>query len=266
MFFTLQRIFYYITATVVMEADKENIHRLKRTTKIPLPLEPLPAVPKHLLEKNTNKKSNVDANNPKPTQTRIPLPLEPLPSISKAILENNKQTAMETNERYPLRTLNLQHNLALPSTSHPKHVEKVLNIDTRFVTRRQRSEELDWDFKIFKDTQADESVIVISSDEDSGSKKDEYRYFAQSKRRSELGDAKDNETPKCKSLEPNRVRNIKRSLKRPHSRELQGLSPKANTANSRKCDEKVKRKLYFNEPLQDRLSSPDFCKYTYVYK
>lgn len=207
-----------------MEADKENINRFKAITRIPLPVQPLPALPKHLVE------------------------------------SNKRNMLKEVNERYPLKTLNAQA-LALPGPSHKTDTNRPKNhiIDPKHVTLRQRVEKLDWDYKVFKDARADEDQVILISDDEDVNKREEFRYFIENKQRNCLGEARAAETPAVKSIEPSRVKQIKRSLKRPHSRELQGLSPVCK--EQKKVDEKVRRRLNFNEPLQDRLSSPDSCKF-----
>ncbi|XP_028172432.1 uncharacterized protein LOC114361557 [Ostrinia furnacalis] len=211
-----------------MESDKENINRLKGTTRIPLPVQPLPALPKHLVE--SNKRMNKDIN-----------------------------------ERYPLKTLNTQA-LALPGPSRRFVTDRprIPMFDHKHVTLRQRVEELDWEYKVFKDDRADDDQVILISDDEDVSRADEFKYFIENKDRNCLGEARAAVTPAVKSpsLEPNRVRNIKRSLKRPHSRELQGLSPVCK--EQKKVDEKVRRRLQFHEPLQERLSSPDFLKKSYM--
>lgn len=202
--------------------------------------------------------------------TRIPLPVEPLPALPKHLVENKKREIVkevnmmkEVNERYPLRTLNTQPNLALPGPSNAKPVAnrpKMQIFDAKHVTLRQRVERLDWDYKVFKDDRGkDEQVITISDDEDT--KMEEFKFFVENRQKNCLGESKSAVTPAVKSpsLEPSRVKNIKRSLKRPHSRELQGISPLCK--EPRVGEEKVKRRLHFNEPLQERLMSPDFRKF-----
>ncbi|CAG9793499.1 unnamed protein product [Diatraea saccharalis] len=205
-----------------MEADKENINKLKLRTRIPLPVDPLPALPKHLVE--------------------------------------NKKEPKAMTERYPLKTLKSQQNLALPGPSNlhkQVDVRPKIRVDTRHVTRRAKAEVLDWDFKVFKDCVAEDDNVIIISDDEDNSKKDEYKFIVSNKQKSCLGETKDAVTPVLKSLEPNRVKNLKRSLKRPHSRELQGLSPLDK--EQRKTQEKKRQKLHSCEPLNERLMSPDFC-------
>ncbi|KAL0819136.1 hypothetical protein ABMA28_008395 [Loxostege sticticalis] len=211
-----------------MESDKENINRMKASTRIPLPLQPLPALPKHLVE---SKKRNVH----------------------------------EVNERYPLKTLNAQA-LALPGPSLKCVANKPKNqmFDTKHVTLRQRVEQLDWDYKVFKDDRSNDDQVIMISDDEDASRIDEFKFFTENKERNCLGEARAAVTPALKSpsLEPSRVKQIKRSLKRPHSRELQGLSPVCK--EQQPVDEKVKRRLHFSEPLQERLSSPDQLKKSYM--
>ncbi|CAH2054607.1 unnamed protein product, partial [Iphiclides podalirius] len=219
-----------------MEADKENVNRLKSKTKIPLPVRPLPALPTHLLQKK--------------------------------LQENPNHEEL----RFPLRTINSSSLLAGPSKLHenviPRKHKIPPQVNTRYVTLRKRSEDLDWDYKVFKDdTNNDKDSSIISiSDDDSVQENDKkhYNFFIDQKQRNCLGEAKKAVTPvpKPSPLEPNKVRNIKRSLKRPHSRELQGLSPVAQP--ERKGEERFKRRLNFNERLYDKLKSPDYFKKCYT--
>lgn len=209
-------------ATSRHDVDKENTHK----TRIPLPKDPLPAIPSHLLEDSNIKKN------------------------------------LELPKRCPLRTL-LAQNIPKPGPSKvvPLKPRVPLQVDTKYVTLRQRSEDLDWHYTVFKDRSEDKdaSVISISDDEIHLDDKNSRKYFAQNKKKNTLGvNAVTPNLQEC--LESNRIKNIKRSLKRPHSRELQGLSPPAPVKQG-KDDEKVKKRLHFNETLQERLGTPDFCKY-----
>ncbi|XP_050354770.1 uncharacterized protein LOC126776351 [Nymphalis io] len=210
-------------------------------------------------------------------KSKIPLPTEPLPPIPQNVLKRQQETEME---RHPLKTINQQSN-NIVNNAGPSHknekVEKIktkakcpVKINTRHVTVRQNTEDLDWDYKVFKDDTVVKkcSVIVISDDECAldESKHKESRYFNDNRQKNCLAETKKAVTPALKSptLEPNKVRNIKRSLKRPHSRELQGLSPMLNYD---KGDERHRRRL-FNECLQDKLQSyiqsPDSLKKSYM--
>ncbi|CAG9568059.1 unnamed protein product [Danaus chrysippus] len=221
-----------------MEVDKENIRGLKNKTKIPLPLSPLPAVPHNLVKRNNEI------------------------------------------ERHPLKTINRQDShTAGTSQRHDKidknekEKEKVrnrtkfpLNLDTRFVTIRPKTEEMDWNYSVFKDeTVKENSIIVISDDEETSyeEKCKEISYFLHNRQKNSLGDSSSIVTPIPKSplLEPNRVRNIKKSLKRPHSRELQGISPITKQGRG---DEKHKRRLQFNERLEIKQQTPDCTLKVYV--
>lgn len=206
-----------------MQANKENVRR-KVKTKIPLPLDPLPALPMHLLNKD---------------------------------MEN-----YDNERRRPLKTLT-QTNV-LPSSSRYKQeksstkAKSKVKIDTKHVTMRKRTEDLDWDYNVFKDP--DQSVISIS-DDDVDVKCEEETFFDGNQQRNCLGERL--ATTPSEKLQHKAVRNVKRSLKRPHSRELQGLSPSCEL--EKREGDKVKRRLKFNESLQDILQSPDFCKYLFKY-
>ncbi|CAD0204771.1 unnamed protein product [Chrysodeixis includens] len=209
----------------------------------------------------------MDANKENVYRTRIPLPKEPLPALPKHLLIENKKHQENLHKRCPLKPLNAQF---VPRPGPSKVIiqkpKKPLKIDARYVTLRQRSEDLDWNYKVFKNERVDKdsSVISISDDEKYLDERQNERYFVQNKKKNNLGEALSAVTPTLKTcLEPNPVRNIKRSLKRPHSRELQGRSPNIATKQD-KLDDRVKRRLLFNERIQDRLASPDFWKRSYM--
>ncbi|XP_059058787.1 uncharacterized protein LOC131852162 [Achroia grisella] len=201
-----------------MEINKENRVEVdsKIISKIPLPIHPLPALPKHLVKEKMHSKKNI------------------------------------VNERHPLRTLNSQ-SLELPGPSKPLRK----NIDSRHVTLRQRKEELDWDYKVFKDDVLNNSIIIISESDEENDKE----YFVGTRKKNDASEIRGAITPTSKSLEPSRVKKIKRSLKRPHSKELQGISP---AEEHKRGEEKHKRQLYFYEQTEKRLSSPDFLTKSYM--
>ena len=211
--------------------------------------------------------SRHDADKENTHRTRIPLPKEPLPALPKHLLVDNKVVHKpEITHRRPLRTLNGQSSSipkAGPSKVVPHKPKHPLNIDTKHVTLRQRSEDLDWHYTVFNDKRPanrNASIISISDDEQYLDNTGGQRYFVENKKKNTLGTVLSAVTPNLKAcLEPNPVRNIKKSLKRPHSRELQGLSPPVE--KQEKLDDKVKRRLKFNESIQDRLKTPDYCKY-----
>lgn len=209
-----------------MNSDKEN-KRVKVKSKIPLPKEPLPPLP-HILMKRQNE---------------IEIERHPLKTI-------NWQTANQNTSGAVLKGEKLHSQPKCP-----------IKIDTRHVTQRQNTEDLDWNYQVFKDNSVkDCSVIIISDDEDDVRNDNQTGdYFVDNHGKNCLGEAKKAITPALKSLslEPNRVKNVKRSLKRPHSRELQGLSPEAKKDRG---DERHKRRLEFTELSQHRIQSPDFCK------
>lgn len=202
-------------------------------------------------------------------RTRIPLPKDPLPALPKHLLVDNKMVhKQQVPHRRALKTLNAQSPSmpkAGPSKVIPQKPKHPLNIDTRHVTLRQRSVDLDWHYTVFNDkneADKDVSVLSISDDEAYLERNGRQRYFVENKKKNTLGTVLSAVTPNLKAtLEPNRVKNIKRSLKRPHSRELQGLSPPV-VPKPEKLDDKVKRRLKFNESIHDRLRTPDFCEYT----
>ncbi|KAJ8711693.1 hypothetical protein PYW08_008647 [Mythimna loreyi] len=232
----LKSLYYFLSynqnkmATSRHDADKENVHK----TRIPLPKDPLPALPKHLL------------------------------------VDHKMVHKQEIPHRRALKTLNAQSTSianAGPSKVVASKSRIPLNLDTRHVTLRQRSVDLDWHYTVFNDQRAadkDTSALSISDDETYLERKGNQRNFVENKRKNTLGAVLSAVTPNLKAtLEPIPVRNIKRSLKRPHSRELQGLSPPVE-AKPDKFDDKVKRRLKFNESVQERLRTPDFWKRSYM--
>lgn len=203
-------------------------------------------------------------------KSKIPLPKDPLPPLSQTLIKRPQELEFE---RHPLKTINWQTiNKPNITNANPKiensernnlKTKCPLKVDTRHVTLRQNTEDLDWNYQVFKDNEIKEcsSVIIISDEEkeidEEGSK--HVNYFTNHYEKNCLGDTKKALTPALKSpsLEPNRIKNIKRSLKRPHSRELQGISPKVQ---QERRDERHKRRLEFTQFSQDQLHSPDFCK------
>ncbi|CAG5007995.1 unnamed protein product [Parnassius apollo] len=190
----------------------------------------------------------------------------------KLLLKKIQEVAVSKNNRIPLKTINSLSDL--PARSSTEHGEAVSNktrstyeIDLKYVTFRQRNENLDWDYKLIKEevNNKDCSIISISDEEESfiESDKKEYNNFNENKQKSGLGEASRAATPIHKSpLEPNRVRNIKKFLKTPHSRVLQGLSPVVHP--EKKGEEKCKRRLKFNQRLNNRLQLPDILEQSYT--
>lgn len=194
-------------------------------------------------------------------KTRIPLPLHPLPPLPIQLLK--KQGTNTENRRQPLQTL-AQENV-IPSTSNvissqDKSMAKILKkLDTKFITMRRKKEKLDTNYNIFKDH--DENIIIIS-DDDEGEQTDKNvkvgSFFDGAKKTADRLAI----TPSEKQGQHLQVRNIKRSLRRPSSRELQGLSPTEKRENRQESASlAVKRRLRFTETSPpDRLQSTDSCK------
>ncbi|KAJ8709125.1 hypothetical protein PYW07_008951 [Mythimna separata] len=204
-------------------------------------------------------------------KTRIPVPKDPLPALPKRLLVEHKMVHKEDiPHRSALKTLNAPSSSiynAGPSKIVPYKSHHPLNLDTRHVTLRQTSVDLDWHYTVFKDKRAedkDASTVSISDDETYLAHKSSQRKFVGNKRENTLGSVSSAITPNLKAcLEPNRIKNIKKSLKRPSSRELQGLSPPLQDT-SHKLDDNVKRRLKFNESVHDKLKPPDFWKRSYM--
>ncbi|KAG7309169.1 hypothetical protein JYU34_005090 [Plutella xylostella] len=188
-------------------------------------------------------------------KTRIPLPLDPLPPVPKHLTLEHIQTMKAA--RAPLRTLNQpNHQNASPGPSKGK-TQTPVRIEAKNVTVRNKRENLDWNYAVFNDNVlVDVSpVINISDDESNEAKKLVLKPPAARLIANEP--AVKPATPVLKGpLELNRIRNIKRSLKRPHSRELQGLSP-ISKERQRVEDEAARKKLNYKDHLQNALKSPD---------
>lgn len=192
-------------------------------------------------------------------KTKIPLPLDPLPQVPTSLT-----CSLSKSERKPLKTISLSR--ALPSQI------KVSDSCRKNVTlRKHKQSPLDWNYKVFIDkprTVFEDRPRAIP-DKNDKYKNDEAKQFECKK--DAFGVAECNllsldvapkvSTPKINvCLEPARVRNIKQSLKRPHSRELQGrLSPIKKELRRSKWDAKCK--LNFGDRIIDRLQSPDISKY-----
>ncbi|KAL4717240.1 hypothetical protein ACJJTC_017127 [Scirpophaga incertulas] len=193
-------------------------------------------------------------------KSKIPLPIQPLPPIPKSLLQPSK-TGKEKNERCPLRTITPEGSLSLPGPSKKlKSDSKTIDIDrtdTRYVTIRNTDEHLDWDFKVFKDELSDgENIVSDCGDENKATS------LLADKNQISCVDGSKATTPALSSLQSNKVKNIKRSLKRPHSRELQGLSP---LNEERKYRDRMKSEIrLFPEPLKERLKPLDELKKSYA--
>lgn len=208
-----------------MEFNKEN---RKFITKIPIPLDPLPPVPKHLTIAHIK---NLEADR-----------------------------AAKHSKRDPLRTLNSE---AGSSQGFIRKKPPTLNA-FRHVTLRTKGEEtLDWNYQVFRDR--DVVDRSISLDEDDRQKKQAHK---KARRLSMLPDVAITTVPSVKQtpfqplcLESNVIKNIKKSLKRPHSRELVGLSPrKAGNGDDGRIAKHQSRVSLF-----DRLKSPDQCEYLLLF-
>ncbi|XP_068619873.1 uncharacterized protein [Battus philenor] len=180
-------------------------------------------------------------------QMRITLPVHKLPTIPRSDNPQNER------RRIPLRTINTDSHAGSSHTRGKVASKQNVpsKVSTKFVTLRQKNDDLDWNYNVFKD---DDIEIITISDDDVD--KDE------NKEKLNPGAAKCSVTPTKRSPpEPIRVKNIKRSLKRPHSRELQGISPIVSTEMK---DDKCKRRLKFNERREDVLQSPNYFKKSYT--
>lgn len=204
-----------------MEANKENVRQTVKT-KIPVPLDPLPALPKHLFNENVE-----NCNNEKRDPLKTLAQANVFPCSSKC-----KQEKLITKTKFKI------------------------NIDTKHVTIRKKTESLDWDYNVLKDH--DEGVNSFINDENEDKKCKGDTYFDGNKQMNSLIERLAI-TPDKLPIQHKSVRNIKKSLKRPHSRELQGLSPACKQEMNE--ENKAKRRLEFHESLQERLRSPDYCKF-----
>lgn len=195
-------------------------------------------------------------------KTNNPIPKESLPVLSRDFKMENKKIQKKhdtTPSRIPLSTINTQ--ILWPGSSNVKIKPKFLmQIDTKYVTFRKRNADLEWNYEVFNDNQVvkDSSIISISDDEVNAGKENQP-CCVELKPKNELCDPLSTVTPILKAyLEPNRIKNIKRSLKRPHSRELQGLSPKNN-------EDKVRRRLQFSQHLEeDWMHKAEFWERSYM--
>ncbi|CAK1593802.1 unnamed protein product [Parnassius mnemosyne] len=186
-------------------ANKENIDTLKVKTKIPLPLVPLPALPKHLL------------------------------------LKKIQEVPTSKDKRIPLTTISSLSSLPAGSSTGngkvvPTNTICTNEVDSKYVTFRKRKENLEyWDYKVCKDEadNKDSSIISIIDVEESfikGDKKEynkeisiipiiddkesfiagdkkEYKDFSENEQKSCLGVSRREDT-----LVPCRVRSIKMRL------------------------------------------------------
>ncbi|CAG4960085.1 unnamed protein product [Colias eurytheme] len=206
-------------------------------------------------------------------KSKIPLPIHPLPGNSKKILKKQNSE----NERRPLKTLQAQAS-NVPNQDIKKDDKKPvqkkyrlrksrsLTPISRHVTLRTNRENLDWDYKVFKDD-GNNSVIYISDDDDVeeiASSSENINYFSKNDFRNCLGikNLKKTGTPTSGLFGSSQTKNIKKSLKRPHSRELLGQQCSAKKSRG-EDDEKYKRRLKFNECSSEFLKSSDLSTSTY---
>ncbi|XP_073959205.1 uncharacterized protein isoform X2 [Choristoneura fumiferana] len=216
--------------------DKEN---LKAKTKIPLPVAPLPALPNHLLKKVNER--------------------QPLNTLAGP----NTRNVANSVEQYPQSSAGPSNAKSKLINNRPK--SPFIKIDTKFVTMRRGCDFSEFNVAAYKeDTRRKSvpSVICISDDEEHDNNAKE-NYF--SDKDGHVYRKASTSTPayyNLHTLQPARVKNIKRSLKRPHSRELQGVSPLPN--RTKVDDGRVKRRLNFSQSVQDRLQSPDSLQKAYM--
>ncbi|GBP92138.1 hypothetical protein EVAR_67327_1 [Eumeta japonica] len=171
-----------------MEVNKENDDSKKTLTKIPVPKDHLPQLPKHLVY-------DVDCQR----------------------FCNARKL-----RRPPLKTLN-----TLPRAGCVRTSPSLDKLDSRHVTLRHvHDSPLDWELKVFSD------VLLAVNDDGRNAEGD-------------AGNGRPVTPASSKYFELSRVRNIKKSLKRPHSRELLELSP--TERDDFKKTEEVKRKLNYSD-------------------
>ncbi|XP_063529297.1 uncharacterized protein LOC134740674 [Cydia strobilella] len=207
---------------------------------------------------------NQDKENVK-LKSRIPLPLAPLPPLPPHLLK-------KLSERPPLNTLSgpnrLDHkvpSLNLLCMAGPSNVKNksVINrpnspfqFNAKFVTMRRGQKDFDYNSVGCQDDRRISEQSVSSDEENDTNEK----YFTD---KDGLANKKriSASTPALNTLVPARVKNIKRSLKRPHSRELQCLTP---LENRERQNDKAKRRLNFNQTVSERMQSPDLLQKSYM--
>lgn len=187
-------------------------------------------------------------------KTKIPLPKKPLPPmpsklIRSTVSENLKQC--KHNQRHPLKTLQSQGNTSKLNLDFNKLIGK-------HVTFRHSDSPLDWEYKVFQDDfelleikkKPVKEVSVCQKDVNGVVECDILK----------LNETNRPKTPIGSNLEHPRIRNIKRSLKRPHSRELQGLTPIRNRIQVN-AENKIKPQP--GGRIIDRLEKLDHSKYLF---
>ncbi|XP_045779162.1 uncharacterized protein LOC123876834 [Maniola jurtina] len=190
-------------------------------------------------------------------KSKIPIPVDPLPPLSEHTLNRNLVKKNEQHPRQPLETLYQEAINSKRATLNSKKVKTVLRrsnsaltkIDTQHVTIRQNNEDLDWSYNVFKDT-----LNFKTNNKSTVDKRALDTHKSSHVEENRVEESRKVSTPTLKSfLEPSRIRNIKRSLKRPHSRELIGISP---AVNDDKRDEEQRRRLVFTDRV-DSNSQPN---------
>lgn len=203
--------------------------------------------------------SNKENINRSPPKSRIPVLVRSLSIQGKRNHENNTNNDLirETKtQRAPLTTID-HHNIHAPGPSCLKTASKLKqfpwHIDARHVTIRKKIDYI---------TQFDHNKNNIKTNDDVDERNFiDWNVVENVHRNCEV------ETVATPSIlrpvaENLRIKNIKKSLRRPHSQELQGISlPGKEDKNS-----DGKFKLRYKEQLKDRLETPDFSKlYTLLY-
>lgn len=223
-------------------------------TKIPIPVDPLPPVPTHLTIRYIKKMESEREVHP----TRHPLRTL---SNSEAAASHKmlKESSTKADSKYVSRRNNIEDG---PSHQFIRDHPTPRKIDTRHVTHRNKGEEqLDWNYAFLRNGQQVYSVTISDDEDEKKTKK--FHTHTKVKRSCSLHEmtfvsAVKPATPlKPDCLEPNVIKNIKKSLKRPHSRELVGLSP---GGKERKGEDGRAVRRQSRGRLCERLKSPDQCK------
>lgn len=257
-----------------METNKENI-RSKSTkdafkTRIPVPVEPLPLLPKHLINNTT--KVRVALKTIESFNANIP-------SASRQMQKNREETKIQKKWPLPLPLPNHVKNDIACSKNKTSWSHNIFKDDGEIcnaaesIERGLKDNEGTGSSGFMKsklkeillgnpekytsqgESHSSHDIAFIISDDDS--EKNETVLFTEDERKLQISKIDITVVTPAAVIEHRGIRNIKKSLKRPHSRELQGLSP---AVKEKSTEEKAKRRLMFDR-LEDRLLCSDVCKY-----
>lgn len=239
-----------------MDANIENIKRTKAATKIPLPVKPLPAIPNHLVTKSFTRaplktiksiNENIASSSVQIVKMQIKKKKKDAKLVKKCDLGCVTKRVKYLNQNVLSDDID---SLFKPMLSHA-HADSE-NLSKASVTKTRNLILAEGKQKRLSDDRSkqDNGVVIISSDDNN-----EIGYDTNAEKNNIPGPSQLSLITPIAPIENKIVKNVKKSLKRPHSRELQGI---LKTSNQEKASDKVKRRLAYDEKT---ILTPDICKY-----